>query len=93
MSIKLDISPTSIVIYCTDCGHWRGFAFDREDAERRGASHEERVHPDTWEFRRKVMKNNTRRADRHAADSIDDQIRSQDSRHGNLRSRVREARS
>ena len=93
MSIKLDISPNSIVIYCTDCGHWRGFAFDREDAERRGAKHEELVHPQSWDFRRKVDKNTARRALRHAADSIDDQIRPQDSRHGNLRPRVREARS
>jgi hypothetical protein len=91
MSIKLDISPTSIVIYCTDCGHWRGFAFEREDAEARGVTHEERVHPESWEFRRKVQKNNSRRAERHAADSINDQIHPEDSRHGNLRPRVRQA--
>lgn len=93
MAIKLDISPTSIVIYCTDCGHWRGFAFDREDAERRGAKHEESVHPKVWDFRKKVDKNNRRRAERHAADSINDRNRPEDSRHGNLRPRVREARS
>lgn len=85
MTIKLDISPNSIVIYCTACGHWRGFSFDREDAERRGSTHEELVHPEAWEFRRKVMKNNSRRAERHAADSADDQQRPEDSAHGNPR--------
>lgn len=92
MTIKLDISPNSIVLYCEGCGHWRGLAFDREDAERRGAAHEERVHPDDWTFRRQVMKNQTRRAERHAADSINDQQRPDDSAHGILRTRLREAR-
>lgn len=93
MKIKLDISPNSIVIYCEDCGHWRAFAFDREDAEKRGEAHEERVHPECWDFRRQVALNRRRRAAQHAADSIHAPQRPDDSAHGNLRTRLRQADS
>lgn len=83
--IKLDVSPNSIVIYCEACGHWRGFAFDREDAERRGERHEELVHGDVFEFRRQVATNRRRRA-QHADDSTVAPVAPEDSRHGIARS-------
>lgn len=54
MAIKLDISPNSVVVYCTDCGHWRAFAWSRDEGNDRAAAHEERVHPEQREARRRV---------------------------------------
>jgi hypothetical protein len=45
MTIRLDSTSESVVIVCTDCPHWSGFAFTKDDAWKRAAAHEEQVHP------------------------------------------------
>ncbi len=65
MAVKLDISPCSVVVYCTECPFWRAFAWDREEGYAAGILHEERIH-DRDDLRRA---RNMRRA-RRAAKSI-----------------------
>lgn len=43
--ITLDVCPSSVVIVCTDCGHWRGMAFTKLGGWERGAAHEKLCHP------------------------------------------------
>jgi hypothetical protein len=44
--IEFDASASEVLLVCHDCnGAWRAFAWDRPDAERRAAAHEERCHP------------------------------------------------
>ncbi|GAB6857864.1 hypothetical protein [Microbacterium xylanilyticum] len=44
--IRLDCTPVSVVIVCTDCGPaWTGFAFTKMEGWERGAAHEKRTHP------------------------------------------------
>jgi hypothetical protein len=43
--IRLDRSPSSIVIVCSDC-HYRGVDNDRSHAWQRGLAHVRAVHPD-----------------------------------------------
>lgn len=85
MTIRLDISPSSVVVYCDECGHWRAFAWDRNEGELTGVRHEENVHPDSWEFRRQVAKNRRNRDARHADDSINAPRCPEYSTHGNHR--------
>lgn len=47
MPIKLDQSTTSVVVYCTDCGHWRAFAWTMPEAHESAVRHEKLVHPDS----------------------------------------------
>lgn len=49
--IKLDRSPSSVVVVCDDCPWWFAFAFTYDDAERRACTHEENVHPDSTNMR------------------------------------------
>lgn len=86
MTIRLDISPNSVVVYCTDCGHWRAFAWTREEGEISGDRHEANVHPEAMDFRRQTERNRRSRAARHAADSIVPPLRPEYSVHGNSRS-------
>ncbi len=50
--MKLDVSTTSVVVTCTDCEHWYGFAFSRHEALMTGARHEERVHQESMRARK-----------------------------------------
>lgn len=65
MAIKLDPSATSVVVYCTECGHWRAFAWTMTEAHDAAVRHEQLVHPDDEQAdqaRRRYLR-------RHAADS------------------------
>lgn len=44
MAIKLDKSACSIVVLCTDCPWWRGFALDRVEGWLVGRNHQARLH-------------------------------------------------
>lgn len=43
--IKLDKTSVSIVVLCTECDFWRGFATDRIDAWIVGVRHQQNIHP------------------------------------------------
>jgi hypothetical protein len=47
MTIKLDSTQISVVVMCTRCPWWHGFADSRTEGWRVGARHEQRAHPDT----------------------------------------------
>lgn len=47
MAIKLDPSATGVVVYCTECGHWRAFAWTMPEAHNAAVRHEQNVHPDS----------------------------------------------
>lgn len=49
--IKLDRSPSSVLVVCDDCPWWHSFAFDYDDAEKRAIRHEENVHPTSTNMR------------------------------------------
>lgn len=62
MAIKLDESDTSVVVYCTDCGHWRAFTWTREEGEAAAIRHEENVHPTSYAARnRRATRERVRR--------------------------------
>jgi hypothetical protein len=63
MAIKLDISPSSVVVYCDECGHWRAFAFTIAEGHVSASSHEERVHPQSVQARDAASKYRQRHAD------------------------------
>lgn len=65
MAIKLDISTTSVVVFCTDCGHWRAFTWTMPEAHNAAVRHEQLVHP--GEVQASNARDQYRR--RHAADS------------------------
>lgn len=44
--IKLDCTRISVVVRCTDCPPWYGFALDRIEGWQVGARHQERAHGD-----------------------------------------------
>lgn len=43
--IRLDVTRSSVVVVCTDCGHWRSMAFTKLGGWERGAAHEKLCHP------------------------------------------------
>jgi len=49
--IKLDSTRYSVVVLCTDCPWWFGFADTRDQGWRVGAAHEERTHTDRYQAR------------------------------------------
>lgn len=51
MSIKLDKSNELVVVYCTECGHWRAAAWTVAEAHNRAVTHEQNVHPDSTQAR------------------------------------------
>ncbi|MCC2034213.1 hypothetical protein [Microbacterium allomyrinae] len=65
MTIKLDATNYSVVVTCTKCPWWYGFADHKAGGWRVGARHEERAHPEIDQARRALDERN-RRA-RHAA--------------------------
>lgn len=92
MAIKLDESTTSVVVYCTECGHWRAFAWTMGEAHQAAVRHEQLVHPDAQQAAKAADKWRSRNV-RHAAESARVDKPLHDLPHGNLRPRVREARS
>lgn len=79
MAIKLDISTNSIVVYCTECGHWRAFAWTKEEAHAAAVRHERNVHPE----QRQAEKAQHKYLTRHAAETTNVDTRADDRRHGN----------
>lgn len=61
MTIKLDSTRHSVVILCTECPWWRGFAFTREEGWARGAAHEALTHPGQDQARKVLRTAATRR--------------------------------
>lgn len=61
--ITFDRSDRYTLIVCDQCPHWHAFAWDRDDAERRAAAHEESCHPGVRVIRsRSASRDTTRRA-------------------------------
>lgn len=52
--IKLDESSTSVLVTCEGCPWWFAFAFTYDDAETRACRHEENVHPEHNDMRRRA---------------------------------------
>lgn len=44
MAIKLDVSPSSIVVYCTECTGWQQLATNKTTARRIVTQHALQVH-------------------------------------------------
>lgn len=65
MTIKYDVSTTSVVVACSDCGHWRAFAFTREEAFSAGERHLVNVH-DHEQNRAEEARRSYNRRRRHA---------------------------
>lgn len=84
MAIKLDESATSVVVYCTDCGHWRAFAWTMEEGHKAAERHESLVHPESFQASKAADKWRARNI-RHAAESSIVEVGAVDSRHGNPR--------
>jgi hypothetical protein len=63
MPIKLDISKTLVVIYCSDCPHWRACAWTPDEGRTRAAIHETNVHPESFQVRNQIAKNERRHAE------------------------------
>ncbi|MCU1439989.1 MAG: hypothetical protein JWP85_986 [Rhodoglobus sp.] len=47
MTVKVDVSEISIVVYCTDCASWGELAFDVAEGHRIAVDHEGRLHPNS----------------------------------------------
>jgi hypothetical protein len=45
MAVKLDISSSLIVVYCTECPHWTAAAWTKAAGHDSAAAHESLVHP------------------------------------------------
>lgn len=45
MTIRLDSTQISIVVRCSECPWWSGFADTKVEGWRVGAGHDDRVHP------------------------------------------------
>lgn len=65
MAIKLDKSSTSVVVYCTKCGHWRAFCWTVLEGHEAAVRHEQLVHPEAGQARKAAEMYQAR----HAADS------------------------
>lgn len=49
--IYLDCTRITVVIVCTECGHWHAMAFSKLEGWERAAAHEERAHPSITQAR------------------------------------------
>lgn len=45
MTVKLDVSRFSVVVWCTDCPDFRGLAFDVGEGHHIATAHENAAHP------------------------------------------------
>lgn len=50
--LKLDFTTNSVVITCSRCSWWSGFAFDRIEGWTRAAAHEAAFHPSDEQARK-----------------------------------------
>lgn len=53
MAIRIDATENSVVVYCTNCGHWAAFAWSQAEAELTAIEHEKQVHPDDTAVRKR----------------------------------------
>lgn len=68
MAIFYDITQALVTIHCEECrGVWHAAAWTRDEARERAAEHEANVHPDSFQVRHQMAKNERLRASRHAA--------------------------
>lgn len=65
--IALDVSTTSVVVTCTDCPHWYGFAWTPAAAEASAIVHEQNVHPDSFTIRNRDSNREAKRRARRAS--------------------------
>lgn len=65
MTISLDSTRYSVVVTCSSCPWWYGFADSKAEGWRVGARHEERAHPELDQARNAYDKRVSRA--RHAA--------------------------
>ncbi|MFJ3392028.1 hypothetical protein [Leifsonia aquatica] len=72
MAIKLDESSTSVVVYCTDCGHWRAFAWTLSEGHDAAVRHEQLVHPDLEQADQARRRYLRRHADDSSIVTVDD---------------------
>lgn len=71
--IKLDKSECSIVVRCTGCQPWYGFALDIVEAWQVGARHQERAHPGNMQAAKSLhMARATHRAGLKLEDQAED---------------------
>jgi hypothetical protein len=63
MAIKLDVSPSSVVVYCEECGHWRAFAWTVLEGHQSAVRHELNVHIESEQARQAQRRYLTRHAD------------------------------
>lgn len=68
--ISLDVSATSVVVTCSDCPHWYAFAWTRDAATRSAIAHEENVHPESFQMRRRELTRTTTRRHRAASSAM-----------------------
>lgn len=66
MTITIDECPYTIVVYCSDCGHWSRSAVTRDEAHDIAANHELRVHPTIERARKRRDKHLERKRMQHA---------------------------
>lgn len=60
MTIKLDSTQISVVVLCSECPWWHGFADSKHEGWAVGARHEKRVHPKSDQARNVVDQRNSR---------------------------------
>lgn len=81
MAVKLDPSDTCVIVYCTDCGHWRAFAWTYLEGHDAAVRHAELVHPGDFAAHK-------RRSDyvrRHAVETGNAEVPEDDRVRGNPR--------
>jgi len=81
MAIRLDISPASVVIYCTACPWWAAIAMSRLEAHTVACNHESLVHPGDTQAAKTAHMYRLR----HAAVAVNVERAPDDSTHGNPR--------
>lgn len=67
MAIRLDLSPSSVVVYCSDCPWWADVTTTRMSAHTAAGGHEAQCHPGE----RTAQDNRDQYRDRHTARHAD----------------------
>lgn len=64
MAIKLDISAALVVVYCTDCTHWRAAAWTITEGHNSAVRHEDNVHEGQSQARKAAERHRSRHAEK-----------------------------
>lgn len=54
--IKLDSTRISVVVTCTGCPWWHGFALDKIEGWTVGSRHQQRQHPETQQAEQNLIR-------------------------------------